>query len=581
MPSPSTASGFQTYSRKVAANFLQTVVVVDDRPETIVRPKTDPAPVQATAIIAPVGRGSRGGAVAPAAPTGAAGGTAPAGSFEPDENLYIKNLNEAFAEKGIICGVLRPLATLADRRKIISAAEQAAKRADIVILDWKMEGETEEGATALQIIEGVFKGDNAGRDTPYQEPGRLRLIAVYSQNPDLPNIIDRIAASLSAQHFTRENPYTIVQESVRICAFKKKGGLDQSMVPGLGERILDEEALTEKLIDEFTLLTQGLLSNVAINSLSSIRENTHRILQKFDNKLDPSYLTHRALTNPVDETESHPIALIASEIHDVLAGTTVSEAVSEANIKLWIAEMASLNTLDAKVPPVTHDEVTELLTNLVVNGIDAELKKSGTGPAAWAAFLKTFERSAKDGTSKLTSIMLAASDATSKDRDRNFSMLTTIRSHYEHPAPQLGLGSIAVAQVNNKPRYFVCIQPLCDSVRLQKERKFPFLWLEPHPSIFDLVVKTEGKHQGLRVNYKPSNMEMFLFAPKKKVISAEKEDDKWVFSGKDGAGNEIKLTWLADLKFPHAQRIAAQFGGNISRVGLSESEWLRRMALGE
>ena len=35
------------------------------------------------------------------------------------------------------------------------------------------------------------------------------------------------------------------------------------------------------------------------------------------------------------------------------------------------------------------------------------------------------------------------------------------------------------------------------------------------------------------------------------------------------------VEWVAELKPLHAQRIAAYMGGEISRVGLVESEWLR------
>jgi hypothetical protein len=36
------------------------------------------------------------------------------------------------------------------------------------------------------------------------------------------------------------------------------------------------------------------------------------------------------------------------------------------------------------------------------------------------------------------------------------------------------------------------------------------------------------------------------------------------------------LIWVAQLKPAHAQRVAEQLGGNLTRVGLDESEWLRQ-----
>ena len=41
----------------------------------------------------------------------------------------------------------------------------------------------------------------------------------------------------------------------------------------------------------------------------------------------------------------------------------------------------------------------------------------------------------------------------------------------------------------------------------------------------------------------------------------------------------IELTWIAQLKPAHAQRIAEALGRELTRVGLDESEWLRRHGL--
>jgi hypothetical protein len=39
-----------------------------------------------------------------------------------------------------------------------------------------------------------------------------------------------------------------------------------------------------------------------------------------------------------------------------------------------------------------------------------------------------------------------------------------------------------------------------------------------------------------------------------------------------------KFIWILDLKEAHAQRIANLYAARLSRVGLDESEWLRRWA---
>ena len=56
------------------------------------------------------------------------------------------------------------------------------------------------------------------------------------------------------------------------------------------------------------------------------------------------------------------------------------------------------------------------------------------------------------------------------------------------------------------------------------------------------------------------------------IVEAEQEGDAFYF--KDI--NDSKYTWILDLKESHAQRIANKFAAELSRVGLDESEWLRR-----
>ena len=72
-----------------------------------------------------------------------------------------------------------------------------------------------------------------------------------------------------------------------------------------------------------------------------------------------------------------------------------------------------------------------------------------------------------------------------------FARLTSLRSQYDAPPPVLKLGSIVAHKRSGNPVYLLCIQPLCDSVRLDRSRKFPFLKLKErdrNTSRFDLVI---------------------------------------------------------------------------------------------
>ncbi len=58
------------------------------------------------------------------------------------------------------------------------------------------------------------------------------------------------------------------------------------------------------------------------------------------------------------------------------------------------------------------------------------------------------------------------------------------------------------------------------------------------------------------------------------MIRAKEENGTFVFDTTD----KKRFEWVSELKSEHAQRIANNFAAKLSRVGLDESEWLRRGA---
>jgi hypothetical protein len=94
---------------------------------------------------------------------------------------------------------------------------------------------------------------------------------------------------------------------------------------------------------------------------------------------------------------------------------------------------------------------------------------------------------------------------------------------------------------------------------------------------FDVVVRDGADKKALRIDFHPYASRLIEFKPRRghKEIRAVKEENRWVFQT---VGELPNLHWIADLKPAQAQRVANRYGATISRVGLTESEWLRRMA---
>ena len=120
--------------------------------------------------------------------------------------------------------------------------------------------------------------------------------------------------------------------------------------------------------------------------------------------------------------------------------------------------------------------------------------------------------------------------------------------------------------------------PKCDSVRIEETRAFPFIPLMPMKDQrcdFEIVVSHRGSWPLLRVPNKPSEMRMFRFDPTDKTkgqVTATWSGSSWNITSVECHSFE----WVAELNDEHSQRIANEFASSFSRVGVNESEWVRR-----
>lgn len=571
---PSSLS-FEQASRKIVSDFLHSVVVVDDRASLNdeLNKRDSDAPKQLEGN--PFNRAKKIQEILKESPQQSIDGKQSkveksepegAGDNYSSRGLNAKILIDSFAEIGLVCAVLKPIDHEAD---LNIKTDHATQKSDIVILDWQIsETETTPGSIAISLIKQIISTDS---------PGRLRLIAIYTTNQDLHGIAEKIRDTIKTpdDDATISN-FEISRGPIKVVIYQKSGGSTR-IAP---ERVVEEVELPEKLIGDFTKLTQGLLSNVALKSLGALRENTHRILNKFSSDLDASYITHRVLSNPPVEAETHPIPLLASELLDVLEDCNIKNLVSAEFLEKWLEyQIDNGLSFNGKFEGISHEDALVLIKELIKNGVD----KSATDNINQQTWNSKFNnlKNKKYSDSFLTGLFSLPNSKDVKERDMDFAILTTIKSKYESPAPLLTLGSIVVENVlideTSENEYYLCIQPLCDSVRLEKSRRFSFIPLDisTRQDKFNLVVKDKGVYVKLLNNLKPYNTLMIEFNPLGKgEILALKNDEDWVFTASDGIR---KMRWVADLKFPHAQRIITQYSEQLGRVGLTESDWLRRM----
>lgn len=576
-------------SRRVSQAFLQSAVVVDDLARLGgERSRRDEQPTK----LQPPGRGSQRSSKKES--------DAEEQRAERDaatHDLDAKLLIDAFADKGIVCAALRPelqeneAATEGadggehadDIEDVTIRTDRATQRADIVVLDWNISPETSPGRNALTLIRQILNSDVASPDTPggAESIRRLRLIAIYTGESELKPIVDEIADFAKDLNLTEENveidDFSVRAGAVTFVVYGKDKGVTESDAP---HRRVDEESLPERLLNDFTTMTSGLLSNVALASLSAVRLNTHRILSRFDYHMDAPYVAHRAMMEPPDEASEHPVPLVAEEIESILADASIiRQHVGEEALQEWLESLEGVPLGEGM--NMSRPEFKGRLVDLLTNGLNSQTMTAAT-PQDWKDLIEDLKHYREREAASRLSNELTREGLAGEEADAEFAMLTSTKSQYDEPKPYLRLGTVVAYNRNGgRWKYRLCVQPLCDSVRLSGRRNFPFLKLdlvEPDANRpFDLVVKDGKELKRLKVSLKAHHLEIFKMGhdPDKQVVLATEQGGDWIFETRDN--NVDHLRWIGDLKTDFAHRVANMFASEISRVGLTESEWLRRM----
>jgi len=540
----SSVSQFTLSCQNVASDFLASVIVVDDRA------RLSPGPEIATPTILKVpGRQARAvvdNVLNPLPEEGAHG-------------LDAKSLIDQFATMGMVCGVLRP--DKEDVENFQTKFAVAIERADVVILDWVLH-DYKNGECTLEIIENLHKSAKKGA-------GRTRLIVIYTGEPDLGKIVDDVKRTLGVTD--AGSPYTVQASPLYICVYaKQEGGLSGRSAA----RQIAAGDLSKTVISEFSTMTGGLISNVALKSLAALRANTHQLLRKFDRSLDGPYVTHRTLLLP-EEASEHIVPLIVAEIQSILEDANVNKIADGASVSKWLKHKladGSKITLDG----VSKDAVDRGMTYLLGHGVGHDSEIFARHPGFSKQLLRSNGKAVEELKKRLTQIL--SPDSQDAERlDQDLAILMSVRSRYSSPPPVLRLGTIVQEIKGSSSRYLFCMQPVCDSVRLKVERAFPFLPLKSvvNQTSCDFVISDQLNRIRLALNYRPFEVSMVTFKPsgKHREIVAKRSRTGRFF--KASGSNAGKYRWVADLKPEHAQDVANRFAQKVSRVGLTVSEWAR------
>ena len=499
------------------------------------------------------------------------------GNSNHDFNAF--KISQVFAESQKVCAVYKP-SKLLD----IDNLAELAKKADVTVLDWqinieqdKVENEEEDavdddprGPHTKRIIKSILTDPLTGH-------GSLKLIVIYTGETDLNGITDEVYNDLITNEIKKVDKQTcqIKTENAKILITAKpdpeeNGEPKFKHTPELNHFVVTYEELPFFILTEFSKMTSGLLSDFALNSLTVLRNNTFRLLNSFDKDLDAGFILHRILLPNQEEAGNHLVDIFSEAMKTILNYSKSSELLNIEKLREWVKhrQFGKEIQIAGKSFLVDQNFVNDCLEKSFIAAIENR----------WGEELSNSKKKEIDSDfnrlyNKFPDIFFENGETHINER---FSILTHHRSNYklESTVPRLTLGTIIKEE--GRERYFLCIQAKCDSVRIQQERKFLFLELQVvgSNSKFHFIIENEASFVHLRIIKDAFGLRTIKFNPneEKQTILADSRDGYYFFESNYGE----RFLWMADLNDAHAQRVANNYASQLSRVGLDESEWLRR-----
>lgn len=555
------------YSKIAAQSFIQTSVFIDDRiymdpiPEPDDRNAEDPNERPQAIEGEPLGGDYEEGV----------------GDYEVEDPLTGIAIVNSFAAKQIVCSLYRPENDnwQAQTRDIIKVCNAA----DVVILDWDLFGHI--GDRACELIDKIIS------DSIRKTPERLRLFLVYAYKSDLFGIANDIHRKVPFIHrkcdpLEEETDPDFQADNYRVVVRQKK---TRATVDATSPHIIGENELADVAIEEFAKLASGLLQSTILRGLAEIQNNSWKILSRFNHQLDPAFLTHLAMSKPEEDALSHIVPLLVSEIESVLEDALPRPLMSDNLLKDWCVNVwepgdhldqifTGQRLSDQQVSGLDRKRIA---TDICEAGFEVARKRHNLGTAGQPKYAIPDLSKARNAI-KASKMLLPSNESKANER---LAQLMASRTFYGKNKKTLELGCILFRRFDEQ--YLMCIQPVCDSVRLEDQTVFIFVELkvanaaDEHP-VSHIIV--DGGDNVIKLLYdpKPKSCYTAIFErdSRSKQVVAKEENDELYFEDMD----DNKYDWKDQLRTSHAQRAVEQFARYLSRVGLTESEWLRRLGKG-
>lgn len=522
---------FKDHSKVALEEFLRTAIVVDDKVHAA-------SAMQETSL-------QPGGLIVPGRKNNTAVVSHEAPAQHMSSGLDSNALVDAFFERGILCTVLER-STMPKMEKML--------RADILVLDWML---SDNGSKTTKFIKKCIE----------EHPHILRMICIYTSERDTSKIFDKLIAEIPDINNQLQDKNILQKNNTYIILFHKRSvstSLPQGEAPS---QSIQEKELPSALIESFAPLVGGLLRNAVLRSIGAIRNNTHTLISRFPAILDPAFISHRAYSNPCEDTEQHIIPLICSEISNILLQEKIPSNLNLKAINAWIDDK-DIKSCKIKTLKIDEDELNSR-NNYIKILIEKGIEDINTYDIPKEEQIKI--KNIKEST--MTSYCGAKEP---QKADAAFAILMSCEHMYSDAYPILQAGTLVKKE--NTENYFLCVQPPCDCVRIEESgRTFLFAPVSVVTSQkkFDFVfIDNSDNVIYFKKDKKIYRMKTIIFSPKsgENSIFAYREDGDIYFKDDENG----KFIFILQLKDVHALREIHEYASNLARIGLTESDWLRR-----
>lgn len=500
-------------------------------------------------------------------------------SSSSSHDLNLKVLTDSFASHGIICGTLIPdssdfsaSTTEGAQSNLIDRAKKMAQAADILILDWFLKEKSSE--TTLEIIQTVLLSDR-------QQNGRTRLICIYTGEEGLEAIRQQVCDRFPESSFGLQdsNESMRLRNESTVIVFFNKDGVG-------GEFSVDESQLAGRVILEFAQLIDGILPSFAASSIGAIRRNTHGILDVFRAELDPAYVGNRAISDPSEEVAELVRELLVSEFDNQIGFAGCADNfLAEKAISFWLQKPDRVRS-NFNVPVSTSNNAGGSIVvdaSLIRRAACGDILNVGK-PFTWNDNqVKIQEKHRHRLTESLCPPTVSADSI-----EMEFARLAANkREAFGRSSvdggwlPSLTLGTILKTVRGTREEYFLCLTRACDMVRLPGiDKSVVLLRLQESTRKFNLVIpKSRTASAKLLVPRQFADMLSVCFKvdPQRRRIIAKK------INRRDGeklfyfplASRGLRHWYLGELRYIRALRDIDLLTKKSTAIGIGDSEWLR------